>query len=176
IFPSTDGVQVHGQLFLPPAYNPRERYPAVLYFHGGPNSQQLLGYNYIQVEYYQKHYALNQYLANHGYIVLSVNYRRSTGYGMKFREPENVAGGNPKESSDAIDVIGAATYLRSRSDVDTKRIGLWGGSAGGQRVILGLALAPELFAAGVDIHGVATQSLGKTDAWKAPVLIIHGDD
>jgi dipeptidyl aminopeptidase/acylaminoacyl peptidase len=176
IFPSTDGLRIHGQLFLPPNYRPSERYPAVLYFHGGPNAQMVLGYHYHRFDYYQKQYALNQYLAHQGYIVLSVNYRRGTGYGLRFREVENAPGNNPRLGRDVIDVIGAGEYLRTRSDVDPNRIGLWGGSAGGGRTVLGLAFAPELFAAGFDLHGTASQVRGRTGAWKAPVLIVHGDD
>jgi dipeptidyl aminopeptidase/acylaminoacyl peptidase len=176
IFQSGDGLSVHGQLYLPPNHNPTERYPALVYLHGGPNSEMVLGYHYHRFDYYQKPYALIQYLASRGYLVMSVNYRRGTGYGMKFREPENPASTNPRDNPDVIDIVAGGQYLRSRADVDPNRIGIWGGSAGGQRTILGLAYAPELFAAGFDLHGVALQTLGKTEAWKAPVLIVHGDD
>jgi dipeptidyl aminopeptidase/acylaminoacyl peptidase len=136
----------------------------------------VLGYHYHRFDYYQKPYALIQYLASQGYLVLSVNYRRGTGYGLDFREPLPPNSSDPRLDPDVIDIIGGGEYLRGRSDVDPQRIGIVGGSAGGQRTILGLIYAPELFAAGVDQHGVALQSLGNTESWKAPVLIIHGDD
>jgi dipeptidyl aminopeptidase/acylaminoacyl peptidase len=167
---------IHGQLYLPPDYKARERYPALIYLHGGPNSEMVLGYHYHRFDYYQKPYGLIQYLANHGYIVMSVNYRRGTGYGMKFREPENVDNTDPRRSPDAIDIIGGGLYLKGRPDVDPNRVGIWGGSAGGQRTILGLLYGPDIFAAGFDLHGVATPVLGKTEGWKPPVLIVHGDD
>lgn len=176
IFKSLDGLPVHGQLYLPPRYDSTQRHPAVVYLHGGPNSEMVLGYHYHRFDYYQKPYALIQYLASEGYLVLSVNYRRGTGYGLDFREPLPPKTEDPRFDPDVIDIIGGGEYLKGRTDVDSTRIGIWGGSAGGQRTILGLIYAPELFAAGVDQHGVATQSLGKTASWKAPVLIIHGDD
>lgn len=193
IFPATDGLQIHGQLFLPPGHRPTQRYPAVLYFHGGPQAQMVLGYHYHTIDYYQKMYALNQYLAHQGYIVLSVNYRGGTGYGRGFREAEKTGG---RGASEVRDVIGAGQYLRGRSDVDSARIGLWGGSYGGYLTAMGLAVASNIFAAGVDVHGVhswdarlsaterdetrqlARQSspIGNVATWKSPVLLIHGDD
>ena len=158
----------------------------------------LLGWNYGS--YYHNAYALNQYLATRGYIVLSVNYRSGIGYGMKFREAENygAAGG-----SEFNDVMGAGLYLRSRTDVDPVRIGIWGGSYGGYLTAMGLSRASDLFAAGVDFHGVHDWNVGiatfvptydpKDDpdaarvafqsspmstvgGWRSPVLLIHGDD
>ncbi|MBI4419956.1 MAG: S9 family peptidase, partial [Gemmatimonadetes bacterium] len=156
---------------------------------------------YIQVDYYQKHYALNQYLAHQGYIVLSVNYRSGTGYGLEFREAENYGSTG---ASEVRDVIGAGQYLRGRPDVDATRIGLWGGSYGGYLTAMGLATASEMFAAGVDVHGVhswdanlrfsqfsslsadereqvrltarKSSPVGNVDTWQSPVLFIHGDD
>jgi len=201
IFPSAGGLQIHGQLFLPPDYRADRRYPAVVYFHGGSRAQMVLGYHYHRFDYYQKHYAFNQYLASRGYIVMSVNYRSGTGYGMLFREAENYGATG---ASEVQDVIAAGQYLRSRQDVDARRIGLWGGSYGGYLTAMGLARASDLFAAGFDLHGVeswdmrvsfspfssltaeerervrviARQSspIGNVDTWKSPVLFVHGDD
>jgi dipeptidyl aminopeptidase/acylaminoacyl peptidase len=158
----------------------------------------LLGWNYRY--YYRNAYAMNQYLASRGFVVLSVNYRSGIGYGMEFREAlEYGASG----ASEYRDVVGAAKYLRSRPDVDPARIGLWGGSYGGYLTALGLARNSDLFAAGVDFHGVHdwTKVIGNfehaydpaTDpeaaklayrsspmadvaTWRSPVLLIHGDD
>ncbi|HCC56752.1 MAG TPA: S9 family peptidase, partial [Solibacterales bacterium] len=85
------------------------------------------------------------------YIVLSVNYRSGIGYGLNFREAKNYGA---RGASEYNDVIGAGLYLRGRGDVDGHRIGLWGGSYGGYLTALGLAKASDLFAAGVDLHGV----------------------
>jgi dipeptidyl aminopeptidase/acylaminoacyl peptidase len=196
IFSASDGMRIHGQLFLPPGVKAGERRPGLLFFHGGSHRQMLLGWHYIG--YYNNAYAMNQYLAARGYVVLSVNYRSGTGYGMAFREaPAQGATG----ASEFNDVLGAGLYLRSRPDVDPGRIGLWGGSYGGFLTALGLARASNLFAAGVDFHGVHNWNVGiRTftpsynpkpdeerlafesspmawlDGWKSPVLVIHGDD
>ncbi|MFQ5570376.1 MAG: S9 family peptidase [Rhodothermales bacterium] len=197
-FTAADGKAVPGQLFLPPDLQPGERRPALLFFHGGSRRQMLLGWHYRG--YYNNAYALNQYLASRGYIVLSVNYRSGIGYGMEFREALNYGASG---ASEFYDVLGAGLYLRNRPDVDPGRIGLWGGSYGGYLTALGLARASDLFAAGVDFHGVhdwnvgiqnfipsyntlevpeaarlafASSPMASVDSWRSPVLLIHGDD
>ncbi len=198
IFPAADGMPIHGQLFLPPNAQPGEQHPAVLFFHGGSRRQMLLGFHHRG--YYHNAYAMNQYLANKGYVVLSVNYRSGIGYGTLFREALNYGAVGASEFND---VMGAGLYLRSREDVDPEKIGLWGGSYGGYLTALGLARASDLFAAGVDIHGVHdwnpviqnfipsynplevpeaaelafnSSPLAWMDGWRSPVLLIHGDD
>src|ERR1700693_6095372 len=103
------------------------------------------------MKYYSNSYAMNQYLASLGYIVLSVNYRSGIGYGLNFREAINYGASGATEYND---VQGAGLYLQNRSDVDPKRIGVWGGSYGGYLTALALARASDMFAAGVDFHGV----------------------
>ena len=198
IFDSADGMKIHGQLFLPANLDKTKRHPAILFFHGGSRRQMLLGWHYMY--YYRNAYAMNQYLANHGYIVLSVNYRSGIGYGMEFREALNYGATGGSEFND---VMGAGIYMRNRPDVDPQRIGLWGGSYGGYLTAMGLSRASDLFAAGVDMHGVhdwnivvrnfvpAYDPLAKPEAarlafessplasiktWRSPVLLIHGDD
>src|SRR5690606_23106817 len=152
---AADGMQIPAQLFLPPDLRAGERRPALIFFHGGSRRQMLLGFHYGS--YYHNAYALNQYFANRGYIVLSVNYRSGIGYGMHFREAltYGAAGG-----SEFYDVLGARLYLRYRPDVDPSRIGRGGGSYGGYRTGMGLSRASDLFAAGVDIHGVHDWNVG----------------
>src|SRR5499427_9657490 len=94
---------------------------------------------------------MNQYLASRGYVVLSVNYRSGIGYGRGFREAPGRAG---RGASEYQDVVAAGKYLQSRPEVDASRVGLWGGSYGGYLTALGLARNSDLFAAGVDFHGV----------------------
>ncbi len=194
IISAADGLRIHGQLFLPASSNPDERHPALVFFHGGSRRQMLLGWHYM--DYYNNSYAMNQYLASLGYIVLSVNYRSGIGYGLDFREALNYGATGASEFND---VLGAGLYLQSRPDVDPKRIGLWGGSYGGYLTALGLARASNLFAAGVDFHGVHDWSaelasdgltldtatarlafdsspLASVSTWRSPVLLIHGDD
>jgi dipeptidyl aminopeptidase/acylaminoacyl peptidase len=194
---SADGMQIHAQLFLPKIPNGEKR-PAAIFFHGGSRRQMLLGFHYIS--YYHNTYAMNQYLASRGYIALSVNYRSGTGYGMEFREALNYGASG---ASEFRDVMGAGLYLRGRQDVDPKRIGIWGGSYGGYLTAMGLSRSSDLFAAGVDIHGVHdwntgiknfvptynpldypkesklafdSSPLASVDGWRSPVLMIHGDD
>jgi dipeptidyl aminopeptidase/acylaminoacyl peptidase len=194
-FPGADGMQIHGQLFLP---QNGSRHPAIVFFHGGSRRQMLLGWHYMS--YYHNAYAMNQYLASRGSVVLSVNYRSGIGYGMEFREALNYGATGASEFND---VMGAGLYLRSRPDVDPRRIGLWGGSYGGYLTALGLARASDLFAAGVDLHGVhdwnleipnfipaydptktpdaarlayESSPIASVKTWRSPVLLIHGDD
>src|SRR2546430_7623096 len=107
----------------------------------------VLGWHYMY--YYSNSYAMNQYLASRGYIVLALNYRSGIGYGRAFREALGRAG---RGATEYQDVVAAGRYLQGRSDVDAKRIGLWGGSYGGSFAALGLGRHSPLFAAGVDPH------------------------
>jgi len=198
IFSASDGMQIHGQLFMPPKVDSKQKYPAILFFHGGSRRQMLMGFHHRG--YYHNAFAMNQYLASQGYIVLSVNYRSGIGYGMEFREALNYGA---RGASEFNDVLGAGLYLKNMDIVDGEKIGLWGGSYGGYLTALGLAKASDLFAAGVDIHGVhdwnvviknfvssydastqkevaelAYQSspMPYVKDWRSPVLLIHGDD
>jgi len=198
VFRASDGMEIHGQLFLPPGASPGTKHPAVLFFHGGSRRQMLLGFHHRG--YYHNAYAMNQLMANAGYVVLAVNYRSGVGYGMEFREAENYGATGASEFND---VMGAGLYLQSRDDVDADRIGLWGGSYGGYLTAMGLARASDLFSAGVDIHGVhdwnvvingfqpayepedfpdfsriayESSPMAFIDGWTSPVLLIHGDD
>ena len=188
---------IHGQLFEPSTK--AKSGPALVYVHGGPSRQMLLGFH--SMDYYHYAYAMNQYLAGLGFTVLSVNYRLGIMYGHDFRE---AADAGWKGSSEYRDVLAGARYLRSLPSVDPKRIGIWGGSYGGLLTALALARNSDIFAAGVDYHGVhdwsalLKQEPGITtdasdyaealklawqsspdasiDTWKSPVLLIHGDD
>ncbi len=144
IFKAADGLEIHGQLFKPA--NASGKLPALVFMHGGPVRQMLLGWHYLY--YYHNSYAMNQYLASRGYIVLSVNYRSGIGYGRAFRMAQHRGA---RGASEYQDVVAGAKYLRSRVDVDQKRIGLWGGSYGGYLTALGLARNSDIFAAGVDL-------------------------
>ncbi len=190
-FPAGDGLQLHGQLFLPPKPAANGRAPAVVFFHGGSRRQMMPAWHYMY--YYSNAYGMNQYLANLGYVVLSVNYRSGTGYGMEFREALNYGASGGTEYND---VQGAGIYLRGRADVDPARIGAWGGSYGGYLVALALARAGDLYKAGVDFHGVhnwaaelnipvtapdykiafESSPMAFLKTWRSPVLLIQGDD
>src|SRR5437762_13875537 len=100
---------------------------------------------------YHNAYAENQYLASRGFVVLSVNYRTGIMYGRAFREREK---GGPRGAEEYQDIVAAAKYLQTLAIVDTKKIGLWGGSYGCFLTAMGLARNSDIFAAGVDFHGV----------------------
>jgi dipeptidyl aminopeptidase/acylaminoacyl peptidase len=198
IFPSGDGMLLHGQLFLPPGGAKGERHPAVVFFHGGSRRQMLLGWHYMY--YYSNAYAMNQFLASRGFVVLTVNYRSGIGYGLNFREALNYGATGGSEYND---VQGAGLFLRSRADVDSSRIGAWGGSYGGYLTALALARSSDIFSAGVDMHGVhdwnlewetfvpgwrilkdqearrtafLSSPMAFESTWRSPVLLIQGDD
>jgi dipeptidyl aminopeptidase/acylaminoacyl peptidase len=201
-FKAADGTLVHGQLFDTSGAKPAERKAGVIFVHGGPPRQMLLGWHYM--DYYSNGYAVNQYLAAHGFVVLSVNYRLGIGYGREFHHPEHAGYAGAAEYQD---VVAGAHFLQALPSVDGKRIGIWGGSYGGYLTALALARNSDLFKAGVDLHGVHDWSrlmdelAGKQgtryekgdrekamevawnsspdaglDGWKSPVLLIQGDD
>jgi dipeptidyl aminopeptidase/acylaminoacyl peptidase len=198
IIKAADGVEFHSQLFN----SGGGRKPAIVYVHGGPPRQMLLGWNYS--DYYSNAYALNQYLASRGFVVLSVNYRLGIGYGRDFQQADSAGS---QGASEYRDVKAAAEWLRSQPFVDPARVGIYGGSYGGFLTALALASNSDLFAAGVDVHGVhdwtterargllnrdryeeapdlskaleigwASSPVSRIKTWRSPVLLIHGDD
>jgi dipeptidyl aminopeptidase/acylaminoacyl peptidase len=182
---AADGTDVHNQLFLPKDLRPGEKRPAIIFVHGGPVRQMLLGYHYMEV--YHLFYGVNQWLASQGYIVMSVNYRGGVGYGKSFRTAPNT---NSRGNSEYQDVLAGGKYLQSRPDVDPKRVGIWGLSYGGLLTAQALARNSDIFVAGVDLAGVhlygnnldpdnlayKSSAISEIDNWKSPVLLIHGDD
>jgi len=197
-FKSEDGLEIHGQLFVPRNRQPGAATPpgpALIFVHGGPSRQMLPAFHYMY--YYHNAYAENQYLASLGYVVLSVNYRLGIMYGRAFRTPTD---GGWRGSSEYKDVVAGGKYLQSLPYVDRKRIGIWGGSYGGLLTALALSRNSDMFAAGVDFHGVHDWSalrrldgeapdsrdalklafdsspVASVNHWKSPVLLIHGDD
>ncbi len=180
-----DGMEFNNQLFLPPDLEPGERRPALIFIHGGSRRQMLLGYHHRG--FYHMAYAMNQYFANQGYVVLSVNYRSGIGYGREFR---NAPGRGGQGNTEYRDIIAAGRWLQTRADVDPERVGLWGLSYGGVLTAQGLARNSDVFKAGVDIAGVhlwgntidpdatsyQSSVIGAIEGWESPVLLIHGDD
>jgi len=193
LFPSGDGLQLHGQLFVPANLRAGVKRPALIFLHGGPMRQMLLGWHYMY--YYSNCYAMNQFLASRGYVVLALNYRSGIGYGRAFREAPGRAG---RGAAEYQDVVAAGKFLQQQAEVDLARIGLWGGSYGGYLTALGLGRNSDLFAAGVDLHGVHdwptdnwegknippdlvklardSSPITAVGTWRSPVLFIHGDD
>ncbi len=199
VYKAEDGVEVHASLF--DAGGPGKR-PAIVYVHGGPPRQMLLGWNYS--DYYANSYAMNQYLASRGFVVISINYRLGIGYGFDFHHP---AASGAQGASEYMDVKAAGLYLRGLPQVDTTKIGIYGGSYGGFLTALALGRNSDIFAAGVDIHGVhdftsdggarfggpawryekndrdraadiawKSSPVSSVATWRSPVLLIHADD
>ena len=196
IFKAPDGTPIHGQIFKKSGGTSKK--PAIVCIHGGPKRQMLLGWNYS--DYYAAHYAVNQWLADQGYVVLSVNYRLGIGYGNDFLLPPHAG---RLGASEYQDILAAGKWLAAQSDVDAGRIGVYGGSYGGFLAAFALGRNSDLFVAGVDISGVhnrvpatpydtryekapdaaladtvawISSPIAYVDTWTSPVLIIHPDD
>lgn len=194
---ASDGVVSHATVFEPPATFKGKR-PALVYVHGGPIRQMLPGWHYSS--YYYNDYANNQALASRGFVVLALNFRNGTGYGQAFRRADQQG---PRGASEYQDVLAAQAWLAARNDVDARRIGIYGGSYGGFLTATALARNSDLFAAGVDRHGVnnwresakggdnsglwgikpeetelayRSSPVSRVEGWRSPVLLIHGDD
>jgi len=196
-FRSKDGLVIHAQLFLPK--DGAAKHPGLIFDHGGPVRQMLPGFHYMEA--YTNLYESNQYYANHGFVVLSINYRSGIMYGHNFRMAKNVG---PLGGSEYQDVLAGAHYLQSRADVDPNRLGIYGLSYGGYLTALALARNSNIFKAGVDYAGVHNWAsiidldMGRTvgavgtaeqrkvaydaspiaslDSWKSPVFVSQGDD
>jgi dipeptidyl aminopeptidase/acylaminoacyl peptidase len=196
-FHAPDGLLIHAQLFVP--NDAKGKHPAIVFDHGGPVRQMLPGFHYMEA--YTNLYESNQYFANHGFVVLSINYRSGIMYGHDFRQAKHVG---PRGGAEYQDVLAGARYLQKRADVDKNRLGIYGLSYGGYLTALALARNSDIFKAGVDYAGVHNwastidldmgQSVGSVgtpeqrkiayDAspiasvamWRSPVFVSQGDD
>jgi dipeptidyl aminopeptidase/acylaminoacyl peptidase len=200
VFNAPDGTPIHGMFF--DNSSTTDRKPAIIYIHGGPQRQMLLGWHYSS--YYSNAYAMNQFLASKGAVVLAVNYRLGIGYGYEFHRPVD---GGTRGCSEYQDIKAAGEWLASQPNIDPSRIGVYGGSYGGYLTAMALGRDSDLFAVGVDIHGVHDRAnrnaeryltldqfehypdakralevawesspIAYVDTWKSPVMIIHADD
>ncbi len=182
---AADGVDISNELFLPADLRPGDKRPAIIFVHGGSQRQMLPGYHYMQ--FYHEAYAVNQWLASQGYVVMSINYRTGIGYGNSFRFAKNAGG---QGNSEYLDVLAGGKYLQSRDDVDPKRLAIWGLSYGGDLASQALARNSDMFVAGADLAGVhlwgtslnpqdvsfQSSTISAVDKWKSPVFLVQGDD
>jgi len=182
---AADGLDISNTLFVPQNMKAGEKRPAIIFVHGGPVRQMMPGYHYMQ--FYHWAYAVNQWLASQGYVVLSINYRSGVGYGRSFR---NAPGTQARGNTEYQDVMAGAKYLQGRADVDASRLGIWGLSYGGLLTSEALARNSDIFIAGADLAGVhlygniidstnlafKSSAVGAIDGWKSPVFLVHGDD
>jgi len=189
IVKAPDGLEIPCQIFSPKDAKPGDKRPGVVYTHGGPIRQMLLGWHYM--EFYSEAYGINQYFANNGYVVISINYRSGIGYGRSFRNAPNTGA---RGAAEYQDILAGVKYLQDRPEVDPNRIGKWGLSYGGLLTAMALARNSDIFKVGVDMAGVhdwsqrgslseeqrklARESSPVADlkTWTSPVLFIHGDD
>jgi dipeptidyl aminopeptidase/acylaminoacyl peptidase len=138
-YPSWDGLEIPAILWRPQGATAERPVPAVVWVHGGPGGQSRRTYN-----------PTLQYLVNHGYAVLAVNNRGSSGYGKTFFHMDDRKHGDV----DLKDCVAARGYLEHLDWVDGDRVAIMGGSYGGYMVGAALAFAPDAFDAGIDIFGV----------------------
>jgi dipeptidyl aminopeptidase/acylaminoacyl peptidase len=151
-FKSFDGMVVPSIFYKPHQATAAAKAPAIVYVHGGPGGQTRMGYS-----------ALIQYMVNHGYVVLGINNRGSSGYGKTFFTADD-----KKHGKEPLwDCVEGKKYLASLPYVDKDRIAIMGGSYGGYMVLAALAFKPEEFAAGVDIFGVSNwvRTIASMPAW-----------
>jgi dipeptidyl aminopeptidase/acylaminoacyl peptidase len=193
-FKAPDGLAIHAQLFVP--NDGAGKHCGLIFDHGGSMRQMLPGFHYMET--YTNLYESNQYYANHGCEVLSINYRSGVMYGHNFRRAKNVGA---KGGSEYQDVLAGARFLQHRSEVDPHRVGIYGLSYGGYLTALGLARNSDIFKAGVDMAGVhnwatlrdadygrkvgtpaerriaeLASPVASVDKWRSPVFISQGDD
>ncbi len=143
VFPSRDGLELHGYLTLPRGPKP-EGLPMVLLVHGGPWVRDRWGQE-------QASRGLQQFLANRGYAVLQVNYRGSSGYGRAFME-KAVGEFAGKMHDDLVDGV---RWAVATGTADPRRVAIYGASYGGYSALVGATFTPEVFACAVDVVGVS---------------------
>lgn len=139
-FKSFEGLEIPAILYRPRDANPQNKVPAMVKVHGGPGGQARMSYS-----------ASTQYYVNHGYCVLDVNNRGSSGYGKTFFKADDQKHGREP----LWDCVEAKKYLQSLDYIDAQKIGIIGGSYGGYMVLAALTFKPEEFAVGVDLYGVS---------------------
>ncbi len=151
-YKSFDGLEIPAYLYTPHNIRKGEKLPALVWVHGGPGGQSRKGYD-----------GLKQYFVNHGYVLLVVNNRGSSGYGKSFYTADD-----HKHGAEPLwDCVWGKKYLTTLPYVDSTRVGIIGGSYGGYMVLAALTFQPEVFAAGVDLFGIANwiNVLNKIPPW-----------
>ena len=151
-YPSFDDLQIPSILYKPKSASVENKVPAIVYVHGGPGGQSRKGYS-----------ANFQYLTNHGYAILAVNNRGSSGYGKTFNHLDDQRHGDV----DLKDCIWGRKYLEGLDWVDGSRVAIMGGSYGGYMTLAALTFAPESFNLGIDIFGVSNwfRTLNEIPPW-----------
>jgi dipeptidyl aminopeptidase/acylaminoacyl peptidase len=193
-FPSRlDGKPVPATLMVSTRLDRGRHHPALVWIHGSGSDQNFLGWHPGS---YRMYYSLCQYLAQQGYVILTPDYRGSSGYSREWSTGVHMSVG----VGDSADVASSAEYLKTLGYVDPDRIGVFGLSYGGFLTLQALTIDPTLWRAGVDVAGVvdwATYGAGYTtprlgtpvenpeiykisapiyhmDKLQRPLLVLHG--
>ena len=138
-YPSFDGLEIPAIYYKPIDASKRNKVPALVWVHGGPGGQSRTGYS-----------SLIQYLVNHGYAILAVNNRGSSGYGKTFFKMDDLNHGD----KDLKDCIWGKKWLQAQDYIDAEKIGIIGGSYGGYMTMAAMTFTPDEFKVGVNIFGV----------------------
>ena len=138
-YESFDGLEIPAILYKPHTANKKNKAPALVWVHGGPGGQSRVGYR-----------ALIQYLVNHGYAILAVNNRGSSGYGKTFYSLDDLNHGE----DDLQDCVWGKKWLQDQDYINPDKIGIIGGSYGGFMTMAAMTFEPEEFKVGVNIYGV----------------------
>jgi len=151
-YKSFDGLEVPAILYKPHSAKTGTKVPALVWVHGGPGGQSRIGYR-----------ALIQYLVNHGYAILAVNNRGSSGYGKTFYALDDQNHGE----NDLQDCVWGKNWLEEQDYIDPDKIGIIGGSYGGFMTMAAMTFEPEAFKVGVNIYGVTNwiRTLRSIPAW-----------
>lgn len=138
-YKSFDGTVIPAIYYLPKQASVENKVPAMVWVHGGPGGQTRQGFS-----------SLIQYMVNHGYAVLAVNNRGSSGYGKTFFQMDDLNHGE----KDLQDCVEGKNWLATQSEIDGDKIGIIGGSYGGYMTMAALTYTPEEFDVGVNLFGV----------------------
>ncbi|MBI1297531.1 alpha/beta fold hydrolase [bacterium] len=152
-FESFDGRQIPAFYYLPLTPRPDGGYPCILYVHGGPTSQLRPDFD---VRF--------QYFLSRGYAILGTNVRGSGGYGRAYAELDELE----KRPDSVADLKYAVHWLQGRAEINGGRVAIYGRSYGGFMVLAALTAYPELFAAGINVVGIANwvSFMERTSPWR----------
>ncbi|MBI4471629.1 MAG: alpha/beta fold hydrolase [Acidobacteria bacterium] len=155
-YPSRAGREpVPATLMVPKNLDRTRKHPAIVWIHGSGSDQEFLGW---QPGSYRMYYSMHQYLVQQGYIVLSPNYRGSSGYSRDWATGHHMDLGG----KDYLDIAAGADYLKTLGYVDPDRIGVWGLSYGGFLTLQAVTVTPTLFRCAINVAGVGDWAGGST--------------
>ena len=146
--PSTHGAgAIYARIYTPKDFDPARKYPAAVFVHGAGYLQEV---TYGWSNYFRE-FMFSTFLTRHGYVVLDMDYRASAGYGRDWRTAIYRQMGTP-ELEDLQDGV---AWIAQHKNVDSSRVGVWGGSYGGFLTYMALFRQPDLFAAGAALRPVS---------------------